>query len=316
MKEKTVPYFVVLVLLVAFGVLGVPLATYAAANDVTFSDDVTLYFPSVSGVTLMVLGGSTAESYTVSDESVSFTMQDTSSVSVRSLAGKQLSVNIGTFSCGGGFSSASRTSTAAETFTITVSNTDCVEPRGGGGGGGGGGVGTAVVSTPAATPTPVVTATPTPAPATQQTTPQVTAPTTIQVTGGTPFTKRLAVGSKGSDVQQLQEMLVNDGVYPEGIISGTYGQLTRKAVQKFQEKYGIAKQGDPGYGDVGPNTRVKLNQVLEGTPASVPTVPTAPAQGAEQAAVRVQLETQIRTLQEQLVALLAELAKQLQSQVQ
>jgi len=105
-------------------------------------------------------------------------------------------------------------------------------------------------------------------------------------------------------------MLLNDGVYPEGLITGYYGQLTKKAVQRFQEKYGIAKQGDPGYGDVGPNTRAKLNQVLEGTSAAS----AAPAQTTEQTVVQTQLETQVKALQEQLVLLLAELAKQLQAQ--
>ena len=63
--------------------------------------------------------------------------------------------------------------------------------------------------------------------------------------------RNLDVGSMGDDVKSLQEFLASqDGVYPEGLITGYFGQLTRKAVKRFQELNGI----DP-VGQVGPITR-------------------------------------------------------------
>ena len=83
-----------------------------------------------------------------------------------------------------------------------------------------------------------------------------TVPAGVGVSTGTAFTieRRLGVGSRGADVEALQAFL---GVES----SGYYGALTRKAVQAFQEQYGIARQGEPGYGDVGPATRAKLREV-------------------------------------------------------
>ncbi len=80
------------------------------------------------------------------------------------------------------------------------------------------------------------------------------------------FTKALASGSKGDEVSMLQKYLVSQNflVIPKGIAMGTYGPATRLAVQKFQEKYGIAKKGSVGYGNVGPNTRLKLNALMAG----------------------------------------------------
>ena len=72
----------------------------------------------------------------------------------------------------------------------------------------------------------------------------------------------LTYGSKGTDVSALQELLKKEGVYPEGIVNGSYGAATQKAVQRFQEKYKIAKKGQLGYGAVGAATRTKVNALL------------------------------------------------------
>jgi peptidoglycan hydrolase-like protein with peptidoglycan-binding domain len=78
------------------------------------------------------------------------------------------------------------------------------------------------------------------------------------------FTKTLYFGMSGTDVKRLQELLAEDpAIYPEGKITGYFGTLTLKAVQRFQKKYGIASSGDPGYGHVGPLTRAKLNSLIE-----------------------------------------------------
>ncbi len=78
------------------------------------------------------------------------------------------------------------------------------------------------------------------------------------------FMRKLKKGSSGNDVKKLQEILSADKeVYPEGDISGYFGPATKKAVGKFQEKYGLAGPKDAGYGELGPKTRAKLSEVAE-----------------------------------------------------
>lgn len=76
------------------------------------------------------------------------------------------------------------------------------------------------------------------------------------------FTQYLQKGSKGSQVEGLQKFLAQDKtLYPEGLITGYLGILSENAVKRFQERYGIARQGDGGYGFVGPKTRAKINSL-------------------------------------------------------
>ena len=76
------------------------------------------------------------------------------------------------------------------------------------------------------------------------------------------FTKPLRRGSRNADVTALQTFLAHDpNIYPEGLVTGYFGALSEKAVGLFQEKYGVAKKGEDGYGTVGPKTRAKLNAV-------------------------------------------------------
>lgn len=78
--------------------------------------------------------------------------------------------------------------------------------------------------------------------------------------------KTLGIGSRGDDVKILQALLAADpDIYPEGVISGYYGQLTAKAVKKYQ-----AKRGLPQVGNVGPKTLEHLNiQASSTTPISL-----------------------------------------------
>lgn len=76
------------------------------------------------------------------------------------------------------------------------------------------------------------------------------------------FTKLLKLGTRNSDVTELQKILAADKtLYPEGVVSGYFGPATQKAVGRFQIKYGLSKNGEVGYGQVGPKTREKLNAV-------------------------------------------------------
>lgn len=68
----------------------------------------------------------------------------------------------------------------------------------------------------------------------------------------------LTYNSEGQSVILLQRMLSQDaGIYPEKKITGYYGNLTGKAVAKFQKEYGL-----PETGIVDTATRDKLNEVF------------------------------------------------------
>ena len=84
------------------------------------------------------------------------------------------------------------------------------------------------------------------------------------------LTRGLSIGSKGDDVKILQQFLKDQGesIYPEGKVTGYFGQLTLKAVQKFQEEQEIAQKGVAGYGFVGPKTRAVINEMIVGEDVS------------------------------------------------
>ena len=82
------------------------------------------------------------------------------------------------------------------------------------------------------------------------------------------FAQNLHMGMKGTQVRLLQNFLKSQGsnIYPEGLVTGFFGDLTKQAVIRFQEKYakdilfplGLRK----GTGYVGPSTRRKINEIL------------------------------------------------------
>lgn len=76
------------------------------------------------------------------------------------------------------------------------------------------------------------------------------------------FNVDLQFGMTHADVKALQDILRYEGHFPVNTQStGYFGAITKTAVQKFQDKYGIATAKDPGYGRVGPRTRAKLNEL-------------------------------------------------------
>ena len=79
------------------------------------------------------------------------------------------------------------------------------------------------------------------------------------------ITAPLGPGSSGANVTVLQQFLAsNPSVYPEGKVTGYYGDLTVTGVQRFQAKYNIASSGTPsttGYGRVGPKTLEVINSM-------------------------------------------------------
>ncbi len=86
------------------------------------------------------------------------------------------------------------------------------------------------------------------------------------------FYRNLWVGSRGSDVANLQRFLklTGDFNYPE--ITYYFGPATQRAVQKWQARNGVISYGTPsstGYGVVGPATRAKIARVCGGVVAGV-----------------------------------------------
>jgi len=88
------------------------------------------------------------------------------------------------------------------------------------------------------------------------------------------FKSRLTKGLKGKEVTELQKCLANfPEIYPEGEITDYFGEKTKEAVIRFQEKYyedvlkpwGYTK----GTGTVGKSTRAKLNEICFQEPEEV-----------------------------------------------
>lgn len=73
------------------------------------------------------------------------------------------------------------------------------------------------------------------------------------------LTRQLREGMRGEDVKLLQEMLATDPeIYPEGLVTGYFGPMTKRAVHRFQSKAGIDQVGQ-----VGPQTLERINQIFE-----------------------------------------------------
>lgn len=235
-----------------------------AAGAVTVTESVTLVLLSDS--TSYTLSPSNFDTLTVNNSSFDFALSGGSQVNL-SFAGEKTYTTSG----GSSFSSAMQITRAcgssASTITVKVdagagSDTVTVTPSGacsgassGGGGGpvstgGGGGGGSSAPTIPAQVaqaPTPV----PSPAPAPSST-----------------FASDLELGMSSDDVLRLQALLAsNKEIYPEGLVTGYYGSLTREAVRRFQAKYGLAQVGR-----VGPQTRAKLDEVFGKATPTAPKV--------------------------------------------
>ncbi len=140
------------------------------------------------------------------------------------------------------------------------------------------------------------------------------------VASGYRFLKIVNIGSSGDDVKALQDILEVGGFLkvPKGVAKGYFGAQTKNAIKKFQKAHGIAKEGGGGYGNLGPKTRAKLNELVAtpATPAvpevsgatpATPAVPVKPASMTPEvkAALIDSLLKQLSTLQEALKQLKA-----------
>lgn len=80
------------------------------------------------------------------------------------------------------------------------------------------------------------------------------------------FSSDLKLSSRGKEVEELQKCLAKDPeIYPTGEITGFFGNLTKEAVIKFQEKFKkeiLEPWGfNKGTGIVSKTTREKLNEI-------------------------------------------------------
>jgi peptidoglycan hydrolase-like protein with peptidoglycan-binding domain len=71
--------------------------------------------------------------------------------------------------------------------------------------------------------------------------------------------RQLELGMSGSDISVMQTYLASDPeVYPQGLVTGYFGFLTKAAVSNFQKNNGIS-----AVGRVGPQTIPVLNLAIE-----------------------------------------------------
>lgn len=77
---------------------------------------------------------------------------------------------------------------------------------------------------------------------------------------------QLDLGESNVDVTSLQTFFKdNSSIYPEGLVTGYFGSLSRSAVQRYQTSKGIVSSGSAattGYGRVGPSTRDSINELI------------------------------------------------------
>lgn len=74
------------------------------------------------------------------------------------------------------------------------------------------------------------------------------------------LTRQLQLGMSGSDVSSLQTFLAQDNtIYPQGLVTGYFGGLTKSAVSNFQVRNGL-----PSVGRVGPATLPIINAQMSG----------------------------------------------------
>ncbi len=124
------------------------------------------------------------------------------------------------------------------------------------------------------------------------------------------FAKPLSVGSRGADVEALQNILIAGG-FLKASATGYFGPLTKAAVQAYQKANGL-----PMVGNVGPLTRALLNKgTAPTTPESVPQATStsstsnaaaaATASGASDFELRQALQAQINAVKAEIEALIA-----------
>ena len=283
------------------GLLTLPFIAGAAYDDVSLTSDAVI---SVNSLSIGVSSDSATaiESITISASSFTVTLQANSTFVATSSARATFGVESPnpiqqSKPCTSTESGLTLSGVGSQTtVTVSPSSTVCSDTgssssSSGSSSSGGTVVGLIGVVNTNTTPTPTVAQTP-------------AASSPVPAVSGM-FNYNLSMGAETNDVTRLQTFLAADpSVYPEGKVTGYFGSLTAKAVGKFQEKYGIAMPGDAGYGNFGPKTRAKLNELIGATPAvpglpATPATPATPSSGSFTKGLKVgQSDPDIKMLQE------------------
>jgi len=253
-----------------FGLLAV-LPSGVMASNLIFSDDTEVYLSGLDD-TVTIVQGSNVDKMTVYGSSIVFDMVNGSSVTIRSPDRYTMRVEEPvnySFSCGTDYSTINFSSLTTQTVTVEVSSTIC-QP-------GAGEVSESKTTTGGGVvpirEKPKITIEELKAKIAEiqakiaQLQAQLKQLLGQQATE-VKFTKNLKYGMTGDEVRALQECLAKDSsVYPEGLVTGYFGPLTKAAVIRFQEKYFddiLAPWGfTKGTGFVGPTTRKKLNEICQ-----------------------------------------------------
>lgn len=254
-----------------------PALAFAAFNDVTLTSSASI---SLNSGTLDVVGDANViETMTITATELIFTLDNGSKLKVSSPTFKQIQYDgsrtyVSSSICESNESSINFTS-STDDVTLTVGGVKsaaCPEGRAAStGSSSGDGATTVVAVTTLASRAALI--------ANLQTQLQsllaqlatmqgvATSATVTSSSGKASITTNLTSGSRGASVKTLQQFLnthgfivASSGPGSPGKETDRLGPLTVKAVQKFQEKYNIAKPGEPGYGRVGPKTRAKINE--------------------------------------------------------
>ncbi len=275
-------------LIISLSFLLIPIASFAAYNDVTMDTSVTI---TVGSINLSIGGSARFDSIEVSGGSFSMVMSDGAQINVTSPDRRRFTVEPSqyaeSFTCNGDNSVwvvRNVGNSSAVTVTVTPSSTVCSGSGSTSGGGGiiSGGGGASAPTVPAQTA--AIAAAISPAPAVSAPVAVISpAPSLMAISVSPVFTKVLKLGTSGADVKRLQQVLNSDpdtqiaesGVGSSGNETEYFGSATRKALQKFQEKYSIVSSGDEattGYGALGPKTRAKLAEVFAKATPTAPLV--------------------------------------------
>ncbi len=119
----------------------------------------------------------------------------------------------------------------------------------------------------------------------------------------------LGQGSSGNDVENLQRFLKEEGHFDFDQITGYFGPVTERAVQRFQEAQGIVSEGIPnetGYGQVGPRTAANIAKVTCLTGERPTDEPVTEPDDPEEVDEKVDIMETVNTLSEAVSDLLKE----------
>ena len=250
-----------------------PVATFAAYDDVTLGSSAKIV---AGGHTLDVVGDSnTIETIIVDTDSFTVTLQANSTLKVSSPNFKEIShtalaANISTSACESNDSHVKFTASAAVTITVTPKSIVCGAASGSGSSGSsGGGAVTATVVAGATSASAVIANLQAQLNALLAQLAALQGTSSASPTGAkAAIISNLSSGSRGPSVKILQQFLnthgfpvASSGPGASGQETDFFGRLTGEAVKKFQVQYGIASQGIPGYGFVGPKTRAKISEL-------------------------------------------------------